>query len=72
MIPRRRRMEADGRTGAGTLAMAHLAIGEHDRARVGEPDPGWFSLMILKHNLTGDPVLETPPFEERRNRIRGR
>jgi hypothetical protein len=62
--------------------MAYLAIGEHDAAadwleravrkvESHEPDPGWFSLMIIKHNLTADPVLETPRFKALRERIRG-
>jgi len=27
--------------------------------------------MVIKHNVTGDPVLEEARFKERRDRIRG-
>jgi len=40
-------------------------IGNH------EPDAAWFNSMIIKHNITGDPVLEEARFKERRERIRG-
>lgn len=67
---------------AGTLALANLAIGADqqalawlDRAIAAieneQPSAGWFSLMIIKHNATGDPVLEEPRYRERRERIRG-
>jgi hypothetical protein len=36
-----------------------------------EPDAGWFNSMVIKHNHTGDPVLEEARFKERRDRIRG-
>jgi hypothetical protein len=36
-----------------------------------EPDAGWFSSMVIKHNVTGDPLLEEARFKERRDRIRG-
>jgi hypothetical protein len=68
--------------GASTWAIAYLAIGAEQQAlewldnllekiENHEPDPGWFSLMIIKHNITGDRVLEEPRFKERRERIRG-
>lgn len=74
---------ADERSiGAGTWVLAYLAIGEEHQALESldhllekianhEPDPGWFASMIIKHNVTGDPVLEEAPFKGRRDRIRG-
>ena len=74
---------ADERSiGAGTWALAYLAIGEEQRALEAlddllekienhEPDAGWFNYMIIKHNVTGDPLLEEARFKERRDRIRG-
>ena len=67
---------------AGTWAMAYLAIGDRGRAlewldraieeiEHHEPDAGWWNLMIIKHNLTGDPLLEEDDFSRRRTRIRG-
>jgi TolB-like protein/DNA-binding winged helix-turn-helix (wHTH) protein/Flp pilus assembly protein TadD len=67
---------------AGTRAVAYLAMGDDERAlrwldealegiRRHEPAAGWFNLMLMKHNVTGDPVLEEPRYEERRERIRG-
>jgi hypothetical protein len=68
--------------GAGTWAIAYLAIGAEEQAlewldnvlkkiENHEPDAGWFNLMVIKHNITGDRVLENPRFKERRQRIRG-
>ena len=68
--------------GASTWAIAYLAIGAEQQALEWldnllekidnhEPDAGWFSLMIIKHNITGDRVLEDPRFKERRQRIHG-
>ena len=74
---------ADERSiGAGTWALAYLAIGAEPQAlewldillekiENHEPDTGWFNLMTIKHNVSGDPVLEEPRFKERRDRIRG-
>ena len=74
---------ADERSiGAGTWALAYLAIGEEQRALEAlddllekienhEPDAAWFNYMIIKHNVTGDPLLEEARFKERRDRIRG-
>jgi TolB-like protein/DNA-binding winged helix-turn-helix (wHTH) protein len=74
---------ADERSiGAGTWAVAYLAIGAEQQALQAlddllgkierhEPDPAWFATMIIKHNVTGDPLLEQPRFKERRDRIRG-
>ena len=74
---------ADERSiGAGTWALAYLAIGAEpqalewldillDKIENHEPDTGWFNLMTIKHNVSGDPVLEEPRFKERRDRIRG-
>jgi hypothetical protein len=36
-----------------------------------EPDAGWWSSMLIKHNVTADPLLDDPRFAERRKRIRG-
>ena len=68
--------------GAGTWALAYLAIGAEQQALESlddllekienhEPDAGWFNLMLIKHNITGDPLLEEARFKERRDRIRG-
>ena len=73
---------AAGTLGDGTQALAYLAIGAEDQAlewldrallkiAAHQPDAGWFNLMVLKHNVTGDPVLDGPRFKERRQRIRG-
>ena len=74
---------ADERSiGAGTWALAYLAIGAEQQAlewfdqllekiENHEPDTGWFNLLIIKHDLTGDPVLEEARFKERLDRIRG-
>jgi TolB-like protein/DNA-binding winged helix-turn-helix (wHTH) protein len=74
---------ADERSiGAGTWALAYLAIGAEQQALEAldnllekienhEPDTGWWNLMVIKHNVTGDPLLEEPRFKERRDRIRG-
>jgi DNA-binding winged helix-turn-helix (wHTH) protein/TolB-like protein/Flp pilus assembly protein TadD len=66
----------------GAWASAYLAIGDLDAARdaleraVGkiekhEPEPGWYPLMLIKHNVLGTPALEESPFKELRERIRG-
>ena len=71
-----------GSIGAGTWALAYLAIGAQEQALEAlddllkkienhKPDPSWFNSMIIKHNVTGDPVLEEARFKERRQRIRG-
>ena len=68
--------------GAGTWALAYLAIGAEHQALAAlddllekiekhEPDSAWFNSMIIKHNITGDPLLEEARFKERRERIRG-
>jgi serine/threonine-protein kinase len=68
--------------GAGTWAIAHLAIGAEQQAlewldsllekiENHEPDTGWFNTMAIKHNVAGDPVLDLPKFKERRERIGG-
>jgi TolB-like protein/DNA-binding winged helix-turn-helix (wHTH) protein len=69
--------------GASTWVLAYLAIGAEQQALEAledllekidnhEPDPAWFASMIIKHNVTGDPLLEEARFKERRDRIRGR
>jgi Flp pilus assembly protein TadD len=68
--------------GAGTWALAYLAIGDVDRAvewietgiakaQAHEIDEGFYSLMNFKMNVTGDPLLEEPRFVDLRNRLRG-
>lgn len=75
-------VDAD-RMSAGTATIANLALGNETGAlatlekalrkiEAREPDAGWFSLMIIKHNLTGDPLLEKEPFAALRARIHGR
>jgi TolB-like protein len=68
--------------GAGGWALAHLAIGNvnealewlergADKASRHEPDAGYYSLMNIRMNYTGDPLLERPEFADVRNRLRG-
>lgn len=68
--------------GAGSLAMAYLAIGDADnalaelekaaeRAREFVPDQGFFSLMLIKHNVIGHPTLEEPRFRSVRAQLGG-
>ena len=72
----------EGPVSDAAWAVAHLAIG--DRARSlerldraietierREPVSGWFNLMLLKHNLTGDPELEQGDFKMRRDQLVG-
>jgi TolB-like protein/DNA-binding winged helix-turn-helix (wHTH) protein/Flp pilus assembly protein TadD len=69
-----------GPVGAGTWALAYLAIDDPDtalkwlRAAVAKiadhvPDAGFLNLMTIKTNLMDDPVLEEARFVELRNRI---
>jgi len=66
--------------GAGSLAMAYLAIGDIDnaiaqleraaeRAREQAPDQGFFSLMLIKHNVLGYPLLDEPRFRTLRAQL---
>jgi adenylate cyclase len=66
--------------GAGTLAMAYLAIGDADgaaaqleiaagRAASNEPDQGFFSLMHIMNNWFGHPLLDEPRFVALRPRL---
>jgi tetratricopeptide (TPR) repeat protein len=68
--------------GAGTWAMAYLALGDEEealrrleaaaaKARNYEPDQGYLHLMNLKMNFLADPRIEEPPFAEVLSRIRG-
>jgi DNA-binding winged helix-turn-helix (wHTH) protein/TolB-like protein len=68
--------------GDGAWAIGYLAIGDHEEASAAlrrlvakieshEPDQAWFGSMIIKHNVLGDPTLETTPFKELRERLRG-
>jgi TolB-like protein len=78
-------IEARARTtdvGAGTWAMAYLALGDEDealryleagatKAANHEPDQGYVQLMNLRMNFLEDPRLEEPRFAEVLSRIRG-
>jgi hypothetical protein len=66
--------------GAGTVAMAYLAVGERDkaiaqlqiavdRAERREPDGGFLSLMIIKNNVIQNAILEEPQFRDLRARL---
>jgi len=68
--------------GAGSRAVAYLAIGDHEqalhwlgvaaeKAEMHEPDAGWVGLLNLKMNVTNDPVLKQPEFVAALERIRG-
>ncbi len=68
--------------GAGTWAMAHLAVGDEEaalrwlgkaaeNARNHVLDTGLIGLMNLKMNFTADPVLEQPEFAAALEKIRG-
>jgi TolB-like protein/Tfp pilus assembly protein PilF len=68
--------------GAGTWAMAYLAIGDNEqalkwleagaeKAAKHEPDPGFINLMNLKMNVTNDPILRQPEFVAVLERLRG-
>lgn len=76
------RASAQRSIGAGTWAMAELALGNHDRAlewlrqlaakaRNHEVDEGFFAAMNLRMNFTNDPLLEEPRFAEVLAEIRG-
>jgi DNA-binding winged helix-turn-helix (wHTH) protein len=68
--------------GCGAWAMAMLALGDVDAARLWlaraaekarrhEPDPGFLNLMNLKMNFLADPTLEMREFAQLLARIRG-
>lgn len=74
--------EPDPRQYAGTWALAHLAVGDYERAResleivVGkiadeEPDAGYLALKLIRWNVSASPVLDRPPFSELRTQLRG-
>jgi len=65
---------------AGSWVMGYLAQGDEDaayealqtvvdRVERNEPDAAYFNLMIIKSNAQRHPVLDTPRFEDLRNRI---
>jgi tetratricopeptide (TPR) repeat protein len=76
-------MAAAGRVvGAGSWPLAYLAIGDEEsaydwllraveKAERFEPDEGFFNMMIIKHNVQANPVLEEPRFRMLRDRIGG-
>jgi TolB-like protein len=64
----------------GTTAMAYLALRDRDelaeslqravdKSHRHEPDPGFYSLMIIKYNVPHDALLEEPRFVELRRQI---
>jgi tetratricopeptide (TPR) repeat protein len=68
--------------GAGTWAVASLAIGDNDKAlewlqqvadkaRNHEIDEGFYAVMNLRMDFTNDPLLREPRFVEVLSRIRG-
>lgn len=67
-------------TGAGNWALAHIGLGNYDEARLwleraaarveaGDPDIGFYDLMMIKTNPFGDPKLDQSPFRELRARL---
>jgi len=73
----------DRRFEAGNWALAHLAVGDVERARQGletvvdkiaheEPDSGFYALRLIRLNLYSDPVLNQQPFADLRAQLRGR
>ena len=72
----------DREVGAGVWAHAYLAIGDQEsalewlevaatKAENHQVDPSFYSLMEIKMNVQGDPVLEQPEFVALRNRLTG-
>jgi hypothetical protein len=41
------------------------------KAAAHEPDEGFFQLMVLRANVTNDPVLESGEFADALSRIKG-
>jgi tetratricopeptide (TPR) repeat protein len=73
-------MAAERVVGAGSWPLAYLAIGDDESAYESltravekterfEPDEGFFNLMIIKHNVQENPVLDEPRFRMLRDRI---
>ena len=73
---------SDRRHHAGHWALAHLAVGDIEAARVAletviekianeEPDAGYLTLRLIKANIYSDPVLDEPAFAALRARLRG-
>jgi pentatricopeptide repeat protein len=74
--------ETDPALGAGSWAIAYLAIGDveealrwldvaAEKARTHAPDPGFLHLMNLKMNFLDDPLLDDSRFVEALRRVRG-
>jgi tetratricopeptide (TPR) repeat protein len=66
--------------GAGSWPLGFLAIGDNEsayewltraveKARQHEPDEGFFNMMIIKHNVQANPVLDEPRFRALRDQI---
>ena len=64
----------------GSTALAYLALRDRnavaerlelaiEKARRNEPDAGFYSLMIIKHDVPADPILNEPRFAELRRRL---
>jgi TolB-like protein/Tfp pilus assembly protein PilF len=77
------KLAAEVRVGAGTWALAHLAIGDAEQAlqwltvavekiENQEPDAGTLNLLTIKSNLHADPVLDEPRFRDLRDKIGAR
>jgi TolB-like protein/DNA-binding winged helix-turn-helix (wHTH) protein len=73
----------DRRHQAGNWALAYLAVGDFDAARVAletviekiakqEPDAGHLTLRLIRTNIYSDAVLEQPEFVALRAQLRGR
>ena len=82
LVAELREVSTDLDRNAGAQAMIALAIGDTEsalgwlevaaeKAANHEPDPGHFSLMVIKTNVSNDPVLERPEFVSVRNRLAG-
>jgi TolB-like protein/DNA-binding winged helix-turn-helix (wHTH) protein/Tfp pilus assembly protein PilF len=77
------KLAAEVRVGAGTWALAHLAIGDAEQAlqwlnvavekiENQEPDAGTLNLLTIKSNLHANPVLDEPRFRDLRDKIGAR
>jgi tetratricopeptide (TPR) repeat protein len=76
-------MDSERVVGVGTWPLAYLAIGDRTQAlewltravekgERGEPDEGFFNMMIIKANVQNNPVLEEARFVALRERIGGK
>jgi tetratricopeptide (TPR) repeat protein len=76
-------MSVERVVGLGTWPLAYLAIGDRaqalealtravEKGERGEPDEGYFNMMIIKANVQNNPVLEEARFVALRERIGGK